>query len=67
VRLTAAAKVLTCIGLCCCAAVTCLGISAASTVVSGAEDGSVRLSNVDTGKVLGQAAGKRLAGCRCVD
>ncbi len=36
-------------------------MNVASTVISGAEDGSVRLSNIETGKVLGQMAGAHLA------
>lgn len=39
------------------AGLTCLDVNASYTVLSGAEDGSVRLSNIETGKVLGQMAG----------
>ncbi len=42
---------------CCAAGLTCLDVNATSTVISGAEDGSVCLCNIDTGKVLGHVSG----------
>ena len=39
------------------AGLTCLGVNASGTVISGAEDGSIRLSNIDSGRILGSMAG----------